>query len=137
MQKRRCTIGGAGPRALLAALMDDLGRIGVTARALRDAEIVLAEVLNNIVEHAYAGRGGWVEVTLRLAPGLVTVRLRDGGRRHSGPPPGAPGRRAHQAAGRTPAEGGYGLPIVRALARRVRHARRERENRLELALPRG
>ena len=117
--------------------MDDLGRIGVTARALRDAEIVLAEVLNNIVEHAYAGRGGWVEVRLRLAPGLVAVRLRDGGRRHSGPPPGAPGRRAHQAAGQTPAEGGYGLPIVRALARRVRHERYERENRLELGLPRG
>ena len=137
MRTRRCTIGGAGPRALLAALMEDLDRIGMTARALRDAEIVLAEVLNNIAEHAYAGRGGWVEVRLRLAPGVVAVVLRDGGRRHSGPPPGAPGRRAHQAVGRTPAEGGYGLPIVRALARRVRHERRERENRLELALPRG
>jgi serine/threonine-protein kinase RsbW len=134
---RRCRIGPAGPRAALAALIADIGREGIAARARRDAEIVLAEVLNNIVEHAYGGRGGWVEATLRYAPGAIIVCLRDGGRCHAGPPPDAPGRRAHQAPGRGAAEGGYGLPIVRALARGMRHRRHGGVNRLELTLPRG
>lgn len=35
------------------------------------AEIVLAEALNNVVEHAYAGRRGKIELWLRLLPGAL------------------------------------------------------------------
>jgi serine/threonine-protein kinase RsbW len=44
------------------------------------AEIVLAEVFNNIVEHAYAGRDGSIRVWLSLDDRGLTCRIEDEGR---------------------------------------------------------
>lgn len=71
----------AALRAGLALLTLELARLGLRDQALTDAEIVLAEVLNNIGEHAYGGAGGWVDVALvARAPGGVCCLIRDRGR---------------------------------------------------------
>lgn len=43
------------------------------------AEIVLAEALNNIVEHAYAHHGGQIEVALSLTPPDLLCQISDRG----------------------------------------------------------
>ena len=43
------------------------------------AEIVLAEVLNNVVEHAYAQGSGPILLTLSLGDGLLHCRVEDEG----------------------------------------------------------
>lgn len=64
----------AEPMAVRAALDRLLGALPpglLDADTRGSAEIVIAEVLNNIVEHAYAGAGGQIDVTLLpLADGL-------------------------------------------------------------------
>ena len=54
------------------------------------AEIVLAEVLNNIVEHAYAGAPGRIDIAVGLGAGRMECDITDRGRAMPGltlPPP--------------------------------------------------
>ena len=44
------------------------------------AEIVLAEVLNNVVEHAYASASGEIEVTVQITAAALTCTIIDRGR---------------------------------------------------------
>lgn len=99
------------------------------------AEIVLAEVLNNVAEHAYDGRGGPVDLRLRRCTGAVVCLVRDHGR----PMPGG-----QAPAGRPPAmgatlddlpEGGFGWYLIRSLVYDLRYRRLRGCNRLRLALP--
>lgn len=72
--------------------------------------LVLAEVLNNVAEHAYAGGVGPVAVTLRLRGGAVVARVVDRG--GVAPALGA-GRACDPLA--LP-EGGFGTGLIRTLA---------------------
>ncbi|MDO8882016.1 ATP-binding protein [Pseudotabrizicola sp.] len=66
-------------RQALCALFDRLmaGRMAEDARDT--AQIVLAEALNNIVEHAYAQTPGEIEVTVDVSPGGLTCWIMDAG----------------------------------------------------------
>lgn len=78
-------------------------------------ELVLAEVLNNITEHAYEGKGGSAQVTLIHEPPGLFCRIEDGGLSMPGlmapdgslPPLDGEGG---------PSEGGYGWYLIRSLA---------------------
>jgi serine/threonine-protein kinase RsbW len=145
-------------RAVLGRLMMDLAALGLNPRARIDAEIVLAEVLNNIAEHAYHGAGGWVRLALVTRPGgtLVCIvvdagrPMPDHARDDSGcghtqawpmaVPDGAPDctspARA-QAEGAALSEGGFGLALIAALAPDGRYVRRGGANWLRLMLRAG
>ncbi len=95
------------------------GVLGSVTDDRRDAVLIaLAEVLNNIAEHAYGGMAGPVTVNLRRGAGAVTVRVLDKGDTAplfacaEAPDP------AHLP------EGGFGLPLIRALAEGLVQQRR-------------
>lgn len=101
-------------------------------------ELALAEVLNNIVEHAFAGR----------APGLITVSLTEAGKgdallcrvEDDGlPMPGMTLPEGHMqpVAERIGdmAEGGWGWALIRTLTEEIVYERRAGHNRLHFRLP--
>jgi serine/threonine-protein kinase RsbW len=105
-------------RAALVAAATCLANHGVGPDALGRVELVLAEALNNIVEHALAGRPG-SEICLTLRCGLplwLACELRDDGLPMPGGrlPPGASPLPCGGAA-QLP-EGGFGWLLIRSLA---------------------
>lgn len=98
-----------------------------------DAQIVLAEAMNNIVEHAYADRVGQIDVTFwDTATGLV-CRLVDNG---APLPDVLPEGQLPATEGDLP-EGGFGWFLIRTIARDIVHRRAEGLNYLTFSIPRG
>ena len=98
-------------------------------------EIVLAEALNNIVEHSYREQpSGWIVAEAERVAGWVVCRLTDGGRAMPGDtlPSARPDPDARAAA--LP-EGGFGWQLILDLAHHVTYAREGGVNRLLFALP--
>lgn len=81
------------------------------------AELVLAEVLNNVVEHAYCGQGGRIDLSLRRKGGCLSIRVADRGRPYSG------GALPADVSPRPDAEGGFGWGLIRALASGIAYRR--------------
>lgn len=132
------TVFQAEPFAIRAALQGlfagpFLAAVDGDTRAV--AELVLAEVLNNVAEHAYAGRGGPVSLRVRLDAGGVAFRVADGGA------PMPHGRLPHGAAdGPDPAslpQGGFGWPLIRTLTHGLRYRRAAGRNVLVFSVPRN
>lgn len=128
----------AEPFAIRAALQTIvagpvLAAVDPDTRAV--TELVLAEVLNNVAEHAYAGLGGPVRLRIRLHARGLACRIADGGARmpDGRPPDGT-------AAGPDPAslpQGGFGWPLIRALTRGLRYRRAAGYNVLVFTVPRN
>jgi serine/threonine-protein kinase RsbW len=92
-------------REVLSGVADALALDGGD---LIDIHTAVTEACNNVVQHAYDGEEGPLDVVVELAPGAVTVVVRDWGR-------GIP---SHD--GGVPEEDpGIGLPVIRALAHRL------------------
>ena len=124
-------------RAALIKVRAALAGRCVAADEIDRAEIVLAEVLNNIVEHAYAAAAAG-EIALRVdcAPGSLRFEVADDG----GPMPGGRLPAALRSApaalpmgGMLP-EGGFGWPMIRALSDVLDYCRAEGRNRLSFTL---
>lgn len=120
------------PPALRQAL-SKLDTLGLAADWRSTVELVLAETLNNIAEHAYAGQPpGPVTLTARMTPDRLCVILRD-----QGCP--LPGQKLPE--GRAPntdvpcaslPEGGFGWFLIRDLTTALHYRRTDQENRLQL-----
>lgn len=97
------------------------------------AELVLAEALNNIVEHAYARHSGEIEVTLALDPQGLVCRIADTGLpMPEGKLPG--GELAPiDPAGDLP-EGGFGWFLIRSLSQDLDYRREGMRNLLSFRL---
>lgn len=110
-------------RQALCALFDRLTVAPLSQRARDTAQIVLAEALNNVVEHAYAQGTGEIEVTVAFCPTGLICRISDAGL----PMPGESAPPGHLAAispdGDMP-EGGFGWYLIRSLSKDL-HYRRE------------
>jgi serine/threonine-protein kinase RsbW len=77
------------------------------------AELVLAEVLNNVAEHAYAGTAGEIEVSLERTASGIAVRVADRGQP-------MPDNRLPEGLAPDPRnlpEGGFGWHLIRTLTR--------------------
>ncbi|NEX46102.1 ATP-binding protein [Pseudotabrizicola algicola] len=120
-------------RQALCALFERLLAGAMTADARDTAQIVLAEALNNIVEHAYAQAPGEIEVTIDVSPGGLTCRIMDaglplpGGGLPEGEAPALP------AEGDLP-EGGFGWHLIRALSEDLNYRREGERNFLSFRI---
>jgi serine/threonine-protein kinase RsbW len=121
-------------RAALLQLDAACGAAGLGAEDAATAQIVLAEVLNNVVEHACAADAP-IGVAIRLVPGALSVTVCDDGAAMPGlvlPPGRAPDLETPDLP-----EGGYGWYLIRLLAEGLCYQRDEGGNRLRFRLPLG
>ncbi|OIQ80375.1 serine/threonine-protein kinase BtrW [mine drainage metagenome] len=97
------------------------------------AELVLAEVLNNIVEHAYGNRSGSIELLIRpTGTGLCCAVIDDGT-----PMPGHTPPSGRLVGGVRPddlPEGGFGWHLIRGLSKGLCYQRQGGRNRLSFEL---
>lgn len=97
-------------------------------------EIVLAEVLNNIVEHAYRGEGGRIDLCIGAGRGGLLCRVTDqGGAMPGGVLPDPPRLPPDLAIEDLP-EGGFGWRMVRDLAQDLHYRRRAGSNVLRFRM---
>jgi serine/threonine-protein kinase RsbW len=127
----------AAVRVALVRIAAELERRAIPAERAAAAELVLAEVLNNIAEHAFAGAPpGAVEVSLRFAGGAIACEVRDGGRPMPGGRPPAPTPPLATAESRRDLpEGGFGWFLILSLAEELEYFRDGRRNVLRFRLP--
>lgn len=122
-------------RGALCELTAKLREMELSSGDIGSAEVVLGEVLNNIVEHAYgAGRSGRIAVCLHRAGQVLRFHVLDEG----GALP-----RARLPEGRLPAldgtleempEGGFGWYLVHRLANDLSYKRTEGRNELAFSI---
>jgi serine/threonine-protein kinase RsbW len=96
-------------------------------------EVVLAEALNNIVEHAYACADGQIELHLRLASGGVDCDIFDSG----SPMPNdelPEGLAQSTADDQELPEGGFGWFLIRTLTSNLAYRRIDARNHLSFQL---
>ena len=98
------------------------------------AELLLAEALNNVVEHAYARWPGDITLHLARAGGHISVVIRDQGLPMPGntPPQGALPR---LDAPESLPEGGFGWFLIRSLAKDLTYRRLGAVNELHFRIP--
>lgn len=98
-----------------------------------NAEIVLAEVLNNVVEHAHPSGSGPILLVLSSGEGLLHCRIEDEGvaMPGGGLPAGHPPNPADLPEGR------FGWHLIRRICHGLRYERSGGGNRLSFSLPAG
>ncbi|MBA3908495.1 MAG: ATP-binding protein [Rhodobacter sp.] len=123
-------------RAGLAQLLDVPALADLSEDHRATVELVLAEVLNNIAEHAYAAGAGATSVTLRLISTGLSCQFSDCGL----PMPG--GRLPDGKLSVTPVtptadlpEGGFGWHLIRSLTQDLHYTRADGQNRLAFLIP--
>ncbi|MGR3376103.1 ATP-binding protein [Salipiger abyssi] len=124
-------------RGALAHVARALDGLGWDAETRGTVELVLAEALNNIVEHAYGGaRDGRIHLRLDATDGRADLVIRDSGSAMPGQrlPAGAP---VDPDAGGDLPEGGFGWYLIRRLASHLSYRRSDGCNRLEIHMLRA
>lgn len=127
--------GDLNTRTALREVESILSQACVPQEDVENTQIVLAEVLNNITEHAYRGTEGPIELTIDLLDGELRCILRDRGR---------PMPDGHAPAGSLPPpncplealpEGGFGWYLIHSLTQGLSIERVQGWNVLSFALP--
>ncbi|MGR3436888.1 MAG: ATP-binding protein [Shimia sp.] len=134
----RCLSDTFEVRHSLQALMSDMEGRAFLPEERGTVELVLAEVLNNVAEHAYEERGdGRIELDMAYRPGGISIRMQDFGK----PMPD----------GKTPLgtapgldveiddlpEGGFGWFLIGELAKDLVYERRGDANHLSFRMSLG
>lgn len=122
-------------RRALRASMTGLSRLNLTSDERGVIEIVLAEVLNNVVEHAYAHhKDGVVELRVKRRKDSLEFTVLDDG---VPLPNGALPKRSEHCLN-VPVEdlpeGGFGWSLIQELTRDLRYHRSNVRNRLEFTI---
>ncbi len=131
---RRFRASDMETRATLTAVCDSLRRRGMGEDDLSSAELILAEVLNNVVEHAYAYGEGWIEMEINLRRDAMACIVRDQGHAMPGNTPPAPGPMRLEPPDNLP-EGGFGWHIIRCLTSGLNFRRDGEHNELRFVMP--
>ncbi|TMM52379.1 ATP-binding protein [Sulfitobacter sabulilitoris] len=128
--------GSLAVREALRHLLERLGPLELDIEEAGTVELVLAEALNNIVEHAYRAPEAAGPICIRCShkkDGLH-LRIRDRGlSMPDGPLADGGPARTEMISGDLP-EGGFGWFLIRDLAKDVQYRRVGIENRLDLRL---
>lgn len=121
-------------RNALAGVIEAIADLELLQEEISTVELVLAEVLNNITEHAYPAPdiGGPIRIEGRVGPDGLHLLIEDEG----APMPGGRAPIGHRAVTDVPLsdmpEGGFGWFLIRDLAKDVRYERKGQVNRLRL-----
>ena len=110
--------------------VDQLIASGVSADDASSVEIVLAEVLNNIVEHAYpAEKPGKIGLSVRRRNSALMFEITDKGRpMPKGRAPIGNHPMSEFCSDDAMPEGGYGWYLIREIVRDLVYDRRDNEN---------
>lgn len=124
-------------RQALDAARDDVRAVGADPALCDTSQIILGEVLNNVVEHAYRFEEGH--------PIELSIWLSDGGLRCEVVDHGVPMPNGVPPAGTLPIiddtlrdalpEGGFGWAMVRELTENLQYFRADGINRLQFVIP--
>ncbi len=117
----------------IASLSKGLAAQGLPAEKAGDVRIALAEAINNVVEHAYAGTApANVQVNCRLHRDRLDILVSDTGNPMPDchPPSGMPAQ-IGSVIQELP-EGGFGWFLIRQLTSEIRYERRNGCNHLSL-----
>ena len=125
------TGGAPAVRHALEQTMADRILTGLSDSLRQNTEIVLAEVLNNIVEHAYHSSEGEIRVLLRLEPSQLCLTVEDEGAEM----PGGNLPEGHLPEPESLPEGGFGWFLIRNLVRDLAYRRIAACNHLSFFLP--
>ena len=122
-------------REALHSVMTQLAVLDLSEDGFASTELVLAEALNNVVEHAYATREGEIELDLRLCGGALACKVTDTGRpMPQGTPPSGNALVVNVPLDEVP-EGGFGWFLIRSLTHELAYRRERRANHLSFKLP--
>ncbi|WP_296763320.1 ATP-binding protein [Sediminimonas sp.] len=124
-------------RCALDRIMDHATTFCSDEAALGAVQIVLAEVLNNISEHAYVRRpgDGIIMITCTIAPGALRFAVLDKGREMPVAALDKGSRHRRYSAQEELPEGGFGWHLIRSLSTNLSYARRRGRNRLCFDIP--
>jgi len=129
--ERRIPATPEGVRAALVGLSDAIAPLALSPEEVASIQLVLAEALNNIVEHAYAGiEGDHIAILVRQSRDGLNCRLCDrgapmpDGRAPLGDYAGPAARIDDQP------ESGFGWFLIRNLARDLEYRRVDGGNEL-------
>lgn len=131
MSDFRLTIPATLPDVRLALARVDAAMLDLhcCAETMDAARTTLAEVLNNIIEHAYAGQLGMIDISLSAAGEALAFTVSDRG----GPMPGGVlprGDLPPETGVEDLPEGGFGWHLIRLLTDDLLYLRIGGENRL-------
>ncbi|MEL6607591.1 MAG: ATP-binding protein [Pseudomonadota bacterium] len=131
----RCLSDTFEVRHSLQALIDDMEGRNFLPEERGTVELVLAEVLNNIAEHAYEERGdGAIALDATYIPGGMTFALVDDGKPmpDGQTPLGMPANLDVEV--NDLPEGGFGWFLIGELARDLVYERRDTQNHLSFRM---
>ncbi|GAA6209257.1 hypothetical protein NBRC116601_25500 [Cognatishimia sp. WU-CL00825] len=126
----------ADVRKALCVFRSELHATGINKLTVSSMEIVLAEILNNIVEHGIGHRpDGWFCIECRTGKSVLQFHIRDNGTAMPngtlplGLPPNI-NRPLHKMP-----EGGWGWSLVHALAENLTYLRKDHINHVTYRIP--
>ena len=127
----------AGVREALTQIRSRLIDLGIGDDTCSTVELVLAEAMNNIAEHAYGSEHpGQLDISARISPSLLRFDLQDYGR----PLPDQKLPYGKLPDNNVPVhdlpEGGFGWFLIRTLAASVQYRHENGKNLLSLSFPR-
>jgi serine/threonine-protein kinase RsbW len=123
-------------RAALRIMVSELHKTSHNPELLSTAELVLAEVLNNVVEHAYADHSdGVIDVELTRLPEELRFCVQDNGSEMpEGVIPAGEAQDLDVALEDLP-EGGYGWFLIHELTDGLSYQRENERNELRFRVP--
>lgn len=127
-----------GVRDVLGRVVRCLDILALDPDEKGSVELVLAEALNNVVEHAYGGAAeGRVHLALHHAADGLHVLIRDSGSPMPEERLPLSDHATPDAAGPDAPEGGFGWFMIRHIARDIAYRREDGENLLTFRIPVG
>lgn len=123
-------------RDALRSVADAVSGLAAGAPPQGVVEIVLAEALNNVVEHAYSGQAlGGIDLELSQHAGALAFTITDDG--HPMPDGNLPQGKAHDLSVATQdlPEGGFGWFLIHELTDQLSYERKDGRNVLMFQIP--
>ncbi len=117
-------------RTALGSALSGLRYLELSEEEGGTVELVLAEAMNNVVEHAYKDGSGVIELRVANSADGLFCEVLDDGQGMSGLPAGDNPQRDPPTATDEMPEGGFGWFLIRALSRDLHYARENGRNRL-------
>lgn len=135
-QELRLQVGINSVQAEVSNVVSKIGewltRHRIDIDTIGELELVLAEVLNNVVEHAYLySEDGEIDILVRLRNDRLRATITDKGRKFDGPPQLKVMDVENMDFEELP-EGGFGWNLIRTLMDKIEFEHKDHQNRLTL-----